>query len=146
MSHYILVVDDDKAMRYALRNHLEGLGYEVSEAVNGLEALKSIAARTPDLMVLDVMMTPVSGWDVLKALYDSPATRGLRVLMLTGLGDPRQEAYGWLLGCDWYQVKEKPLRFDDLGLVVKRLLAVDPDLERAAVQPASGSDEEEGAE
>lgn len=144
MSEYVLVVDDEEAMRYALRTHLEGLGYEVAEAVNGLEALKAVAARKPDLLVLDVMMTPVSGWDVLKALHDSPSTRNIRVLMLTALGDTSHEAYGWLLGCDWYEVKEKPLRFDDLSLIVERLLAVDPREEREALKQRLESEEDAG--
>ena len=133
MSEYILIVDDEEAMRYALRTHLETLGYEVAEAINGLEALKAIAKRHPDLVILDIIMRPVSGWEVLKLLHDNPETRDIRVLMLTALGNTREEAYGWHLGCDWYEVKEKPLRFEDLGLVVERLLAIDPQEERKAL-------------
>ncbi len=133
MGAFILVVDDEEAMRFALRTHLEALGHEVDEAPNGLEALKAIARRKPDLVILDVMMRPVSGWEVLKLLHDNPRTQQIRVLVLTALGHTHEEAYGWHLGCDWYEVKEKPLQFDDLGLVVERLLAIDPGEEQRAL-------------
>jgi len=129
MSGYILVVDDDDALRFALRNHLEDLGYEVDEAPDGAKALRMIAHKKPDLVMLDVLMSPVSGWDVLETLHSSPDTSDIRVLLLTALGRNRDEAYGWQLGCDWYQVKDKPLRFDDLGLIIERLLAIDPQQE-----------------
>lgn len=126
MPPYILVVDDDEGMRYALANHFEGLGYEVAHVPDGADALRSIAHRKPDLILLDVMMTTVSGWEVLEILQSSGKTSDIRVIVLTALGQDRDEAYGWILGCDWYEVKEKPLQFDDLALVVERMLAIDP--------------------
>lgn len=137
MSHYILVVDDDEAMRYALRGFLEMLGYEVGEASNGVDALKAISRRTPDLMVLDVMMSPLTGWEVLQVMRDNDAMRGIRVVMLTALGHSHQEAYAWHLGCDWYEIKNKPVDFEDLALVIERLLAVEPGAAESALPSAA---------
>ncbi len=130
MCQYILVVDDDEAMCYALSSHLEGLGYEVGQAYSGTQALKEVAQRLPDLILLDVVMHEMSGWEVLEILHNSERTHDIRVLILTALGDDREEAYGWYLGCDWYEVKQKPLQFDDLELIIERLLAIDPQDER----------------
>ncbi|NSW55500.1 MAG: response regulator [Armatimonadetes bacterium] len=130
MPAYILVVEDDEGMRHALRTYLDSLGYEVRTAVNGTEALRLIARRKPDLMILDLLMEEMSGWEVLETLRSSDATWDIRVLVLTGLSSDSHEAKGWFLGCDWYEIKKKPLQFDDIGLVVERLLAIDPHEER----------------
>jgi len=128
----ILIVDDEDALRFGLRTFLEGLGYEVSEAANGLQALRAIHADPPDLLVLDVIMTPLTGWEVLYLLHSEERTATLPVVLLTALGEPSEEARGWFLGCDWYKVKDKPLNFDDLALVIERLLAVDQEDARRA--------------
>jgi two-component system, OmpR family, response regulator len=130
MPPYILIVDDEQPVRLALGAFLTGLGYEVGEAANGVEALHSIAARRPDLMILDVMMAPLTGWEVLRLVAGNPQTQTIRVLLLTALNREAQEAYGWHLGCDWYQVKEKPLDYGGLALIIERLLAIDPLQER----------------
>lgn len=133
MGSFILVVDDEEAVRCAVRQCLEQRGHEVAEASDGLEALRLVSQRKPDLVVLDVVMSPISGWEVLQLLHDNPETRFVRILVLTALGQEQDEAYGWHLGCDWYQVKDKPLQLDDLGLVVDRLLAIDPHEEMASL-------------
>lgn len=125
MSSYILVVDDEASVREVVRVFLESKGYEVDLAEDGLTALKLIAQRKPDLIVLDVMMSPITGWEVLEVLRGNPELMDIRVIMLTGLNQERAEAQCWHLGCDWYQVKRKPLQFDDFGIVIERLLAVD---------------------
>jgi len=145
MSKQILVVDDEEGVRFALRTFLEDRGYEVAEARNGLEAIKTIHRAPPDLVVLDVIMSPLSGWEVLDILHTEAATATLPVLLLTALGDVQDEARGWHLGCHWYQVKQKPLNFDDLGLVIERLLAIDPE-ESRRVWEASSAGEEGGGE
>lgn len=135
MGSHILVVDDEPAIRFALRGFLEGHGHEVTEAEDGVEGLRMIHLRKPDLVILDVMMTPLSGWQVLHLLHEDPETRRVRVLMFTALGEMEDTAMGWHLGCDWYQVKEKPLNFDDLGLIIERLLAIDPEEEAQSEEP-----------
>lgn len=125
MSSYIIVVDDEASVREVVKVFLEAKGYEVSVAEDGLDALRQIALRKPDLIVLDVMMSPITGWEVLEVLRGNEDLRDIRVIMLTGLNQERAEAQCWHLGCDWYQVKQKPLQFEDFGLVIDRLLAVD---------------------
>lgn len=132
----ILVVDDEAAIRCALRSFLESQGYEVREAQNGVEALREIARKKPDLVILDVLMSPISGWEVLQLLHSNPETADIRVLVLTALGLERDEALGWHLGCDWYEVKKKPMEFEDLGLIVQRLLAIDPEQEKQTAPTA----------
>jgi len=136
MSAYILVVDDDDGMRHALRTFLDSLGYEVRTAVNGAEALRMVARRKPDLMILDLLMEEMSGWEVLEVLRSSDSAWDVRVLVLSGMSADADEARGWFLGCDWYEIKEKPLQFDDIGLIVERLLAIDPREERRIMPPA----------
>ena len=126
MSHHILIVDDESSMRYAVRAYLETSGYDVAEVSNGVDALRYISRNKPDLIMLDVMMSPMTGWEVLEVLQANPETREIRVIILTALSHEREEARGWHMGCDWYQIKSKPLQFDDLGLVVDRLLAMEP--------------------
>ena len=142
MSAYILVVDDESAMRLAVRRYLEDMGYEVDEASDGVEALRAISRRKPDLVILDVLMSPLSGWEVLKLLSENPQTHNIRVVVLTALGLDRDEALGWHLGCDWYEIKRKPLQFEDLGLVIERLMAIDPDEERRSLATTTGRESE----
>ena len=144
MSHYILVVDDEAPVRYSLRCQLEVLGYEVEEAESGPAALKAIARRKPDLMILDILMSPLSGWEVLELLRETPATRHIRVLLLTALANVRDEAQGWHRGCDWYQIKQKPLSFDDLPLIVERLLAIQPQDDESALPDSAPRRKGEG--
>jgi len=126
----ILIVDDEPAIRCAVRTFLESQGHQVREAQDGVAALREIARHKPDLLILDVLMSPLSGWEVLQLLHTNPETSDIRVLVLTALGLDRDEALGWHLGCDWYEVKKKPMEFEDLGLIVQRLLAIDPEEER----------------
>jgi len=126
----ILVVDDEAGIRCAVSSFLASQGHEVRQAQNGVEALRQIAHKKPDLVILDVLMSPISGWEVLQLLHSNPETADIRVLVLTALGLDRDEALGWHLGCDWYEVKKKPLELDDLGLIVQRLVAIDPEQER----------------
>ena len=144
MSKRILVVDDEEGIRFALRSFLEGLGYEVAEAANGLEALRAIHLAPPDLVILDVVMSPLSGWEALELLHTDASTGTIPVVLLTALGEIQHEARGWHLGCDWYQVKEKPLNFDDLALVIERLLAIDPTEARRAWEVSLAGEEEGG--
>jgi CheY-like chemotaxis protein len=144
MKSRILVADDDDALRYSLRPFLEGLGYEVAEASDGVEALRAVHSDPPDLLILDVIMAPVSGWEVLYLLHTDERTGTLPVVLLTALAEARDEARGWFLGCDWYQVKEKPLNFDDLALVIERLLAVDQEEARRVWEASQGQGDASG--
>src|SRR5687767_12201089 len=86
MTKKILVVDDDMNIRRLLEVVLRGDGYEVELAPTGIEALKRIQNAPPDLVILDVSMPQLGGWDTLAAIRAMKTTRGLPVLMCTSQG------------------------------------------------------------
>ena len=113
----ILVVDDDPHILELVRVFLRNEGFEVIEAVDGMEALSRLDSIKVDLAVIDVMMPRMDGWDLcqeLKASFDIP------VLMLTAKGETSQKLKGFQLGTDDYLVKP----FEPLEMVarVKALL------------------------
>ena len=113
----ILIVDDDPILRELTGVFLHNEGFDTLEAADGLEALARMEAIKPDLVVLDVMMPRMDGWQFcreLKAHYDIP------VLMLTAKGETANKVKGFQLGTDDYLVKP----FEPLELVarVKALL------------------------
>lgn len=83
----ILVVDDEPAIRELLRQHLEAEGYQVQEAEDGHAALTQIKQVPPDLVILDVMMPDMNGFDVAAVLKNDPQTMGIPIVILSILGD-----------------------------------------------------------
>lgn len=128
----VLVVDDDASLREMLRQQLSERGYEVRLAANGLEAIQSARTRRPDLVVLDVMMPEISGFDVAAVLKSDPKTQGIPIIILSIVQDADR---GYRLGVDKYLTK--PTEADTLVAEVqrvmsrargpKRVLVVDPD-------------------
>jgi CheY-like chemotaxis protein len=85
---HILVVDDDFDLREAVADILRDEGFDVVEASNGAEALEQVARRKPDVMVLDLMMPVVDGWQVLRTIRESPEFSALPVVVLSALSAP----------------------------------------------------------
>ncbi|MBL1178026.1 ATP-binding protein [Pantanalinema sp. GBBB05] len=83
----ILVVDDEPSIRELLRQHLEAEGYQVQEAADGRAALTQIKQAAPDLVILDVMMPDMNGFDVAAILKNDPQTMGIPIVILSILGD-----------------------------------------------------------
>jgi two-component system, OmpR family, response regulator len=113
----ILIVDDDPHIRELVKVFLRNDGFEVLEAVDGVEALSKLDSAKVDLAIIDVMMPKMDGWELcqeLKATFDIP------VLMLTAKGETSQKLKGFQLGTDDYLVKP----FEPLEMVarVKALL------------------------
>ena len=118
----ILVVDDTPANIKLLSDLLASKGYQVSAAVNGEEALAKLAAEKPDLVLLDVMMPGLSGYDVCRRIRADPATALLPVVMCTSL-DPHQERVkGIEAGADDFL--SKPVNQPELFARVKSSLRV----------------------
>lgn len=87
MSGKILVVDDSKLVTDIVKMRLEMFGYDVRLAHSGEEALAAIASETPDLMVLDVQMPGIDGYEVCRRLRANPLLDDLRIIMLTSSDD-----------------------------------------------------------
>ena len=108
----VLVADDDPATRTLVSNHLRTQGYEVLEAADGDEAWTLAQRHLPDLIVLDVMMPGMSGWEVCRRLRETVALAHTGVVMLTGIGESLNEMTSPLYGADAYL--DKPFEFRDL--------------------------------
>jgi CheY-like chemotaxis protein len=79
----IMVVDDEPDIVYLVSKMLKKEGYEVIEAFSGSRALEKLKKTTPDLILLDVMMPGLNGWETAKAIKSDPATRSIPIAMLT---------------------------------------------------------------
>jgi DNA-binding response OmpR family regulator len=104
-SQKILVVDDEEHVVAAIVTNLELEGFDVVPAYSGSEALELVAEEKPDLIVLDVMMPEMSGWEVLQSLKDNPDTETVPVVMLTALSQDRDIEMGWELEANAYLTK-----------------------------------------
>jgi adenylate cyclase len=116
----ILVVDDAPRNVKLLADLLVGSGYEVATAASGADALESIATRAPDLVLLDVMMPGMNGYDVCRAIREDPATRVLPVVMVTALEATEERVKGLEAGADDFLAK--PIRPPELLARVRSLL------------------------
>lgn len=111
----ILVVDDDPAVQRVLVQALELEGHRVTTADDGEQALSAIAAELPDIVVLDVMMPKIHGFEVLRRIREDERTRTLPVILLTAKSATEDVWEGWSRGVDYYMTKpfdiEELLRF-----------------------------------
>ena len=101
----ILVADDDPTVVVALQHLLEQAGFKVVVAQDGQEALEAMDREVPDLLLLDVMMPRLSGYDVCESVRSRPAWRHVRILMLTARGGVIEARKGLALGADDYMTK-----------------------------------------
>jgi DNA-binding response OmpR family regulator len=108
----ILVADDDVDILALVVGHLKGRASELHQASDGEEALKLARAKKPDLVVLDVMMPGMSGWEVCRSIRDDATLAHTRVIMLTGIGERLNEMTSPLYGADAFI--DKPFEFEDL--------------------------------
>jgi four helix bundle protein len=101
----ILIIDDDPITLGLLRTRLEKTGYKVKHATDGEEGQLKAEKERPDLVILDVRMPRVDGWQVCRALKSNPATSHCPIIMLTGCSQDAQELYGLQCGADEYITK-----------------------------------------
>lgn len=129
----ILVVDDDAHIRELLRQELETQGYRIREAKDGLEAIQQVKALKPDLILMDVMMPQMSGFDAVAVLKNDPQTMEIPIVILSIMEDKER---GYRLGVDRYL--SKPIDTEKLlqeisfllsqGTSHKKVLLVDEDV------------------
>ena len=105
MPKKILVVDDEKHIVRLVQANLDRAGYTVVTANDGKEALQKVADENPDLVVLDVMMPYMDGFEVLQNLRRNPSTRDIPVIMLTAKAQDADVFKGWQSGVDCYLTK-----------------------------------------
>ncbi len=103
----ILLVEDDDALANVYVTRLQAEGFDVRRVANGEEALATALSYHPDLVVLDVMMPKVSGFDVLDILRNTPETANLKIIMLTALSQESDKERAQSLGVDDYLVKSQ---------------------------------------
>ena len=121
----ILIVDDTRQNAELLEAHLDGHGYETRLATNGEEALQIVAAWPADLLLLDIMMPKLSGFEVCRRLRADPATAGVGVLMITALDQPTDIERAVEVGTDDFLTR--PVHKAELLLRVQSLLAALPE-------------------
>ncbi|UCH34422.1 MAG: response regulator [Armatimonadota bacterium] len=115
----ILAVDDERHIVRLVQVNLERAGYQVVSAFDGKEALKKVASDKPDLIVLDVMMPHMDGFEVLKRLKSDDKTKNIPVVMLTAKAQDADVFRGWASGVDCYLTK--PFNPLELLTFVKRI-------------------------
>ncbi len=118
----ILVVEDDFDTCALIALKLRSHGFDVRTATNGEEALAEIAAARPDLVVLDIMMPKLGGFDVCRRLRDDSATADIPVIMLTSKARESDVEQGLAVGADDYMAKPFSPRelVDRVGLLLSR--------------------------
>ena len=120
MAKKVLIVDDEEGIRDALEFFLDREGYETLIASTG-EAVKTIISeQIPDLIILDILMPGMNGYELCEQIRDNPITHSIPILMLTGLANTKDELRGYNCGADDYL--RKPFNTDELLLKVKKLL------------------------
>lgn len=121
----ILVVDDNERSRRLLKDLLTARGYSVSEAVNGDEALALARSDTPDVMLLDVVLPRVGGFEVCRRLKGDPESASIFIIMLTCLTEHEHRAKGIECGADEFLTK--PFEIDKLLRVIRAAVGVKGD-------------------
>ncbi len=105
MLQRILIVDDEPNIVISLEYLMKREGYEVATAGDGEAALEALATAAPDLVILDVMLPKMNGFEVCRRMRADPRWRGTRVLMLTAKGRDTEVQKGLGLGADLYVTK-----------------------------------------
>lgn len=116
----ILLVDDDPDLVEIVQTFLESRGYRVEVAMDGVEALARLEEIHPELVLLDIMMPRMDGWEVARIIKGHPEMGDIRVVMLTARGEFADKQEGLRSGADDYIVK--PIRLEELAERVERNL------------------------
>lgn len=116
----ILVADDDEGIRLFVKEYLEVCGYIVITAENGRNTLQLLQVYHPHLLITDIMMPEMDGYELVQELRQFPQYRLLPVIFLTEKSSIEERIKGYNLGCDFYL--PKPFDIHELGAMVRNLL------------------------
>jgi two-component system phosphate regulon response regulator PhoB len=105
ISNRILIIEDDPGVLRATSYMLEKEGYQVFTAQNGLEGLKKAQNSNPDLLILDVMLPGIDGFEICHSLRGEPETADMPILMFSAKGQEADKATGLKVGADYYLTK-----------------------------------------
>ena len=116
----VLVVEDSVAQREMIKDLLEGSGLKVMLATDGIEALRFIQGYLPDLVLLDIVMPKMNGYEICRRLKSDPKTKNVLVVMCSSKGEEFDRYWGMKQGADAYIAK--PFQPTELVGTVKQLL------------------------
>lgn len=133
MAQKLLLVDDEPGLREAVQAYLEDSGFEVNVAPNAKQGWELLQTTLPDLVITDIMMPQVDGYQFLKQMREDPRFKALPVVFLTARGMTSDRILGYQAGCDVYI--SKPFDPDELVAIVQNLL------QRRAAQNSEDGDE-----
>jgi two-component system cell cycle response regulator DivK len=105
MTKRILVVEDQEDNRQILRDLLGNAGYELSEAENGEEALTAVASQRPDLILMDIQLPIMDGYEATRRIKADPATKSIPIIVVTSYALSGDEGKAREAGCDAYVTK-----------------------------------------
>ena len=142
----VLLVEDDNNLREIFQMRLQAEGYTAVVAADGEEGLVTAMKEKPDLVIADVMMPKLSGFEMVESLRAAPETKDLKVIMMTALGQAEDQARGEKLGVLKYLVKSQ-VTLEDFARVVKEALGPgDPNAAAAAQNEVSNNTNQQGSE
>jgi two-component system, cell cycle response regulator DivK len=116
----VLLVDDNPGMRHVLRAQMEWVGFAAITAENGNEGVETAIAEKPDLILMDIMMPEMDGWEATRILRANPETKEIPILAITAMFRPADLQTCIDAGCDDYIVK--PFTLDELLKKIKALV------------------------
>jgi len=128
----LLVIEDERSLSDILKYNMEKEGFEVATAADGQEGLNRAQLMQPDLVVLDLMLPVIEGYEVCRQLRSDPKTQAARILMLTARSDEVDEIVGFSMGADDYVTK--PFKIKPLLHRIKALLRRGQSAETASDQ------------
>jgi DNA-binding response OmpR family regulator len=141
VSKQILAVDDQRHIARLVQYHLEHAGYKVEVAHDGVMALQKVRSLHPDLVILDVMMPGLDGFEVLRRMKENPETEQIPVIMLTARSEADDALEGYDRGAQWYL--SKPIDPAELIAFVNNALGPFSTLDGGAPSAAPAGAEEE---
>jgi len=132
----VLVVEDEPDVAELIRYNLVKEGWEVLTASSGAEALKRVREARPDVVLLDIMVPQLNGWEVCRRLKEDPETRAIPVIMVTGRVEEGDKVLGFELGADDYVTKPFSPRelIARIRAVARRRVVVEEDPKRLLVK------------